>query len=108
LKARKQYSKADFEGPITCQFFKTPVEAVPCGHIFEKDKIIEWTERDLSCPCCREIVNFVKSPSEQFLVEYNNFLAKNPGIAGDIYSAEKDQTEKKEGSLNKLNKCCIL
>jgi hypothetical protein len=38
--------------PITLDKITFPVKT-PCGHIFEKENIIEWIKEKRTCPVCR-------------------------------------------------------
>jgi hypothetical protein len=34
---------------------------LPCGHQFHSDCILDWFEKELSCPICRIKLRFIKS-----------------------------------------------
>ncbi len=42
-----------FLGPITHEVMQDPWTSINCGHSFEKEPILTWTEKSSFCPLCR-------------------------------------------------------
>src|SRR3990167_9507884 len=73
----------DLTCPISMSVFFNPAQAAPCGHVFESQTIQGFVGKN--CPCCRQDIVILSSPSPFLHNALNNVLTQNSELYNEVY-----------------------